>query len=153
MATAATEYEKLVEKLAEGDAVTAAQMFGKPCLKVSGKAFVAQHKETVVFKLTGPEHQKEGHGRGGCGAVGSIGQGAAHERVGGAACWCFQDVWVVGDGGHGLCGECGVAGCDAPHDTSCCTHRQRAHGPRLLRDACRSIFHPTSTKSVKTALR
>jgi hypothetical protein len=31
-------------------------MFGKPCLKVSGKAFVAQHLETVVFKLTGADH-------------------------------------------------------------------------------------------------
>ena len=31
-------------------------MFGKACLKIHGKAFVAQHKEVVVFKLTGPQH-------------------------------------------------------------------------------------------------
>ncbi len=58
MATAVSEYEKLVENLANGESVVAAQMFGKACLKVNGKAFLAQHKETVVFKLTEPEHKK-----------------------------------------------------------------------------------------------
>jgi hypothetical protein len=58
MATVVSEYEKLVEKLANGESVIAAQMFGKACLKVNGKAFLAQHKETVVFKLTKPEHEK-----------------------------------------------------------------------------------------------
>jgi hypothetical protein len=58
MSTAASEYEKLVTKLTKDASVVASQMFGKACLKVNGKAFVAQHKETVVFKLTGPEHKK-----------------------------------------------------------------------------------------------
>ena len=33
-------------------------MFGKPCLKIGGKAFVAQHLETIVFKLEGAAHAK-----------------------------------------------------------------------------------------------
>ena len=37
---------------------TAGQMFGKPCLRVKSKAFVALHKETVVFKLGGESHNK-----------------------------------------------------------------------------------------------
>ena len=39
MPDADTEYSKLVKLLADGDEVTAGQMFGKPCLKVNGKAF------------------------------------------------------------------------------------------------------------------
>jgi hypothetical protein len=58
MATAVSEYEKLVEKLANGESIVAAQMFGKACLKVNGKAFLAQHKETIIFKLADPEHSK-----------------------------------------------------------------------------------------------
>ena len=58
MATALAEYEKLVAMLLASDGVTASQMFGKPCLKINGKAFVAQHLEVVVFKLTGAQHLK-----------------------------------------------------------------------------------------------
>ena len=58
MATALAEYEKLVATLVASDGVTASQMFGKPCLKINGKAFVAQHLEAVVFKLTGAQHLK-----------------------------------------------------------------------------------------------
>ncbi len=58
MPKARIEYEKLAESLAATDGVSAGQMFGKPCLKVNGKAFVAQHMDFVVFKLTGPEHLK-----------------------------------------------------------------------------------------------
>ena len=58
MADAVSEYEKLVKTLAITQCVTASQMFGKPCLKVNGKAFVAQHKEAVIFKLTTPQHEK-----------------------------------------------------------------------------------------------
>ena len=33
-------------------------MFGKACLKVGGKAFVALHKEVLVFKLSEPRHSE-----------------------------------------------------------------------------------------------
>lgn len=58
MPTAIAEYEKLIEAHSSDARVAAGQMFGKACLKVDGKAFVAQHLDTVVFKLTGPDHQK-----------------------------------------------------------------------------------------------
>ena len=58
MTTALAEYEKLRLTFLENDGVTAGQMFGKACLKIRGKAFVAQHKETIVFKLTGADHRK-----------------------------------------------------------------------------------------------
>lgn len=58
MATALAEYEKLVAMLLASDGVTASQMFGKPCLKIYGKAFIAQHREAVAFKLAGSQHQK-----------------------------------------------------------------------------------------------
>ena len=48
------EYDKLLAGI--DDAVSASQMFGKACLKIHGKAFVAQHKDTIVFKLVAPEH-------------------------------------------------------------------------------------------------
>lgn len=32
------------------------QMFGKPCFKYSGKAFVCFFEEAMVFKLTGEPH-------------------------------------------------------------------------------------------------
>jgi hypothetical protein len=52
------EYEKLVQRYSEGLDIAVGQMFGKPCIKVNGKAFIAQHKETVVFKLSGQSHAK-----------------------------------------------------------------------------------------------
>ena len=58
MSNAVAEYEKLVQSLCAQPGVAAGQMFGKPCLKVGGKAFAAQHKEAVVFKLTGTEHAR-----------------------------------------------------------------------------------------------
>lgn len=56
MAKAEAEYQKIADALVDGDEITAGQMFGKQCLKVGGKAFVAQHLDTVVFKLGAPEH-------------------------------------------------------------------------------------------------
>jgi hypothetical protein len=44
MPETAIEYEKLVKSLADGEDVIAGQMFGKPCLKVGGKAFVAHQQ-------------------------------------------------------------------------------------------------------------
>jgi len=32
------------------------QMFGKPCFKINGKAFVCFFQNEMVFKLTGDEH-------------------------------------------------------------------------------------------------
>jgi len=58
MSTAAAKYENLVESFSSIEGVTVSQMFGKPCLKVNGKAFVSLHKETVVFKLAGTHHRK-----------------------------------------------------------------------------------------------
>lgn len=34
------------------------QMFGKPCFKIRGKAFVAYFQQCMVFKLSGEEHQE-----------------------------------------------------------------------------------------------
>ena len=34
------------------------QMFGKPCFKISGKAFIAFFKDSMVFKLNGLEHKE-----------------------------------------------------------------------------------------------
>lgn len=37
--------------------VEESQMFGKPCFKVNGKAFMSLFDNCVVFKLTGKEHE------------------------------------------------------------------------------------------------
>jgi hypothetical protein len=58
MADAATEYQKLLKTLTKNTGVEASQMFGKACLKIDGKAFMAQHLNTVVFKLEGADHAK-----------------------------------------------------------------------------------------------
>lgn len=52
------EFEALVKLLTKKEGVTASQMFGKPCLKINGKAFVARHLKTIVFKLRSPQHEK-----------------------------------------------------------------------------------------------
>ncbi|MEO6301591.1 MAG: hypothetical protein ABIP51_00335 [Bacteroidia bacterium] len=33
------------------------QMFGKPCFKINGKAFICFFKNEMVFKLTGDDHK------------------------------------------------------------------------------------------------
>ncbi len=53
MGDALESYKGLTNQLASQAGVTSGQMFGKPCLKVNGKAFVAQHLDTVVFKVSG----------------------------------------------------------------------------------------------------
>lgn len=58
MADAASEYQKLLQSLTINASVEASQMFGKACLKVDGKAFMAQHLNFVVFKLADPDHAK-----------------------------------------------------------------------------------------------
>jgi hypothetical protein len=58
MAQAAIEFQKLVDSLSTVEGVSAGQLFGKACLKIRGKAFVAQQGEYVVFKLAGDEHRE-----------------------------------------------------------------------------------------------
>ena len=58
MANAIAEYEKIMADFSPLEGVSAGQMFGKACLKIHGKAFVAQHNDTLVFKLTGMPHQQ-----------------------------------------------------------------------------------------------
>lgn len=57
MSSAAAEYEIMIVTLCANEGVSSGQMFGKPCLKINGKAFASLHKETVVFKLTGEQHK------------------------------------------------------------------------------------------------
>ena len=58
MTDAISEYERLAQLLTKTEDIDSGQMFGKPCLKVRGKAFMAQHKESVIFKLAGQHHKK-----------------------------------------------------------------------------------------------
>lgn len=51
-------YEKLVKHFTASTDAIAGQMFGKPCIKVNGKAFIALHKEWVVFKLGGQARER-----------------------------------------------------------------------------------------------
>lgn len=45
------EFDSIGHSLSEEAEVGAGQMFGKPCLKISGKAFAAFFKEEMVFKI------------------------------------------------------------------------------------------------------
>ncbi|WP_426103923.1 hypothetical protein [Massilia sp. TSP1-1-2] len=57
MANVIEEYAKLVARYCVKEGSESGQMFGKACIKVNGKAFVAQHKDWVVFKLSGEHHR------------------------------------------------------------------------------------------------
>ncbi len=57
MSDAIAAYAKLAAAFSENKCVETGQMFGKACLKVSGKAFIAQHQHHVVFKISGEAHQ------------------------------------------------------------------------------------------------
>jgi hypothetical protein len=49
--------DQLAASLPELDGVESGQMFGKPCLKVGGKAFAALFKDAdMAFKLSGDAH-------------------------------------------------------------------------------------------------
>ncbi len=54
-----SEALKLFESLG-GDLIEAekSQMFGKPCFKIKGKAFVCFFQDEMVFKLSGEDHSK-----------------------------------------------------------------------------------------------
>ncbi len=58
MANAVDEYAKLITQFCAMEGNVSGQMFGKACIKVNGKAFVSQHKESLVFKLSGEHHRK-----------------------------------------------------------------------------------------------
>ena len=58
MATAVDAYAQLMTHFGAMEGTQSGQMFGKACIKVNGKAFVAQHKEWVVFKLSGAHHRQ-----------------------------------------------------------------------------------------------
>lgn len=49
-------YQRLIASFTTDESVTSGQMFGKPCLTIRGKAFIALHRDTIVFKLTGKAH-------------------------------------------------------------------------------------------------
>ena len=52
-----TKEEKLYHEVAQKNAdAEESQMFGKPCFKINGKAFVCFFQDCMVFKLTGNDH-------------------------------------------------------------------------------------------------
>lgn len=52
------EEEKLFINIgSEIDKTVQSQMFGKPCFKINGKAFICFFQNEMVFKLTGDNHQ------------------------------------------------------------------------------------------------
>lgn len=53
-----TEYNKLINQITSSHAAIAGQMFGKKCIKISGKAGIALFKDCIVFKLPEPDHKK-----------------------------------------------------------------------------------------------
>ena len=52
-----SRYEAMIVSLAKLHAIEPGQMFGKPCVKVAGKAFAAFHQDNLVFKLSGSAHE------------------------------------------------------------------------------------------------
>lgn len=52
MTPAETRYTTIGQELGAEQS----QMFGKPCFKINGKAFISFFNETMVFKLTGDAH-------------------------------------------------------------------------------------------------
>lgn len=54
MTQAKEEYQTVGQQIEAGEP---SQMFGKPCFKIGGKAFVAFFQDAMVFKLTGDVHR------------------------------------------------------------------------------------------------
>ena len=50
-------YQKIVDSLAKKTGVEKSQMFGKPCVKINGKAFACFFENCMVFKLMGKQHE------------------------------------------------------------------------------------------------
>lgn len=55
MEAAERQYRAIAEKL---PGAVSGQLFGKPCFKVNGKAFIAFFHACMVFKLTGDAHRE-----------------------------------------------------------------------------------------------
>jgi len=51
-------FEELSNDLSQQPNIISGQMFGKRCLKVHKKAFLALFKEALVFKLSGSAHKE-----------------------------------------------------------------------------------------------
>lgn len=49
-------FENLTDQFASNPQVVEAKWFGKPCLKVNGKAFVVKFGRDLAFKLIGDAH-------------------------------------------------------------------------------------------------
>ena len=52
------EEQLYIEAARKNKEAEQSQMFGKPCFKINGKAFVAFFENSMVFKLTGDTHTK-----------------------------------------------------------------------------------------------
>jgi hypothetical protein len=52
---ARTEFDQLAEEMA-GEGAERGSLFGKPCLKIGGKAFACQFRDATAFKLTPEPH-------------------------------------------------------------------------------------------------
>ncbi|MEL6593041.1 MAG: hypothetical protein AAFQ68_23275 [Bacteroidota bacterium] len=53
-----TEQETLFHTVGSSiDGAVKSQLFGKPCYKINGKAFVCFFEQEMVFKLSGDDHQ------------------------------------------------------------------------------------------------
>lgn len=55
MTAAESLYVTIGSKLKDAEQ---SQMFGKPCFKIGGKAFICLFQDEMVFKLTGDAHQE-----------------------------------------------------------------------------------------------
>jgi len=58
MSDSEKKFDMLADIFAAQPDVVRGQMFGKPCVKINGKAFIAFHKDEMVFKLSGETHKK-----------------------------------------------------------------------------------------------
>jgi hypothetical protein len=58
MSESQDKFDAISAALTRLPGVVRSQMFGMPCLKVNGKAFLSLFKEDLVFKLTGDAHAR-----------------------------------------------------------------------------------------------
>ncbi|HQV03336.1 MULTISPECIES: hypothetical protein [unclassified Novosphingobium] len=50
-------FEAALARVQSAEPINVGQMFGKPCAKVAGKAFMARQGRLIVFKLNGDAHR------------------------------------------------------------------------------------------------
>jgi hypothetical protein len=51
-------YQEIADHISKNENIEISQMFGKPCLKINGKAFVCFFQNEMVFKLQGDMHKE-----------------------------------------------------------------------------------------------